>query len=150
MKRLLFLFLIPALAFGALSGDFSTKSTTLGVQGTGCTAAGGAACVVFGKCSAATGSTLCTSATATWNVADYTTLALTIRNAGANTLSDVLVEFSDDGTNFEVWDSTTFDEMATLTVKSMQISGNSRKFIRVEGRSASGTDVVATLAVNDG
>lgn len=153
MKRLSLLFLLlPLLAQGDVRrGDYNAKSTTLAVQASGCTTVGDTDCTNIGKCSGATTGGLCSATDAAWFVGDFSNFTLTVTNTGAtNVVSDVLVEFSADGTNYELYDSAYFDELATTTTKHMQFSGNSRRWIRVNARSASGTTVVVSISANDG
>lgn len=93
----------------------------------------------------------CTVILASIEVVSFKNIAITIHNDGANTLSDVIVEFSPDGTTWETWDNTTFATLLTtdgLDMRSMQISGNSRRYLRIEGRSLAGTttDVWLTMS----
>jgi hypothetical protein len=147
LKRLFLFLLLPALALAA-RGDWATKSTTIAADTDACTTPADTDCTAFGVCSAASSGGLCGAADEAFKIGDFDNVALTITNTGAtNVLSDVLVLMSDDGTNYEVWDSTTFDELATTTTKSMQISGNSRRFLKVIGRSNAGTTVKVGVAV---
>ena len=96
----------------------------IAVNATPCTTAGGASCTII---------------LPSTSYQLYQNVAITIQNAGANTIENVLVEWSPDNTNFEVWDSTTFANLAAGAVLSMQFGDNSRKFLRIEARSASGS-----------
>lgn len=131
-------------------GDYNSKTTTLGVQASGCTTAGDTDCTVFGVCGAATSGGLCSAASAVYSIESFSNVALVITNSGANTLSDVLVEISNDASNWYVLDSTTYDELTAGTTKTSSLSANSYRFLRVEGRSASGTTAVVSVSVNDG
>ena len=74
----------------------------------------------------------------------YDHMTFTILNSGSNVLTDVIVEFGPDGTSWEKWDATTFAALSATApdnIKSLALTGNSRKFLRVEARSASGTTV---------
>lgn len=153
MKRLWpALILLPVLAYGDIKrGDYNAKSTTLAIQASGCTTVGDTDCTNIGKCSSATSGGLCSATDAAWFIGEFTSFVLTVSNTGvSNVVSDVLVELSADGTNYELFDSAYFDELATTTTKSMQFSGNSRRWIRVNARSASGTTVVVSIAAHDG
>lgn len=77
-------------------------------------------------------------------------MTITLRNSGANALSNCLVEWSADNTNWEVWDSTTFATLASGAILSMGISGQSRGYLRIEARSASGTTIVPIVTANRG
>lgn len=93
-------------------------------NGAACTTAGGASCTII---------------LASTNYQLYQNVAISIQNAGANTINNVLVEWSPDNSAFEVWDSTTFANLAAGAILSMQLGDNSRKFLRIEARSASGS-----------
>lgn len=110
-------------------------STTVNSNGTACTAAGGASCTII---------------LASIEVVAWTNITITIRNSGANALTNVLIEFSPDNSNFEVWDSTSFAALASGAILSMAFAGNSRRYLRIEGRSAAGTTTVVNLTMNDG
>lgn len=152
-KLWLALALVGALsAVAAVPKQFSTTTTVLAADADACTTAGDTDCTVFGLCSAtsADSAELCSSATAHWKVAGFPSFAITVRNSGAQTAKDVLIEFSDNGSNWELWNSTVFDELLAGEMRSIQVNGNSRRFVRVEGNSTVGTTVVASISVNDG
>jgi len=72
-----------------------------------------------------------TTLLASTDVSKWSNVAITFNNSGANSLGTVQVEFSPDNSDWEVWDNTTFTGLAATTVLSMQITGNSRKYIRI-------------------
>ena len=120
---------------GATTTTSPTKTTTpLIGNATACTAAGGASCTII-------------YASTDW--ISYPDLTITIKNTDdTDAIENVLVEWSPDNTSFEVWDSTTFANLAAGAIKSLAVSGNSRRFLRAEARSANdaGTDVWITAS----
>jgi len=113
----------------------AATTTTVTLNATTCSAAGGASCTII-------------YAATDW--IQWSNLTITLKNTGSNTLTDVLVEWSADGTNFEVWDSTTFAGLAAAGIRSLAIAGNSRRYLRMEARSASGTTTSVSITANDG
>lgn len=106
-----------------------SNGVSVTASGVACTTAGGASCTnIYGG----SGGT---------SYLAYQNLTITIYNQGANTIENVLVEWSADGSAFEVWDSTTFANLTAGSVESMMISGNSRRFLRIEARSSAGSTV---------
>lgn len=113
--------------------NMPTVTTIVPTNGTACSTVGGSSCSnIYGG----SGGT---------NLSTYSSVTITIRNSGANTLDNVLLEWSPDGTNWEIWDSTTFAALATVTTLSMAITGNSRKFLRIEARAATVTTTVVSI-----
>lgn len=113
----------------------TATTTVVSSNATPCTAAGGASCTII-------------YASTDW--LQWSNITITIRNSGANALTNVLVEWSPDGTNFEVWDPTTFAALASSASLSLAIAGNSRRFLRIEARSALGATAVVSITANDG
>lgn len=113
----------------------AVTTTVIASNGTTCAAVSGASC---------------TQVYASTNWQTYRSLTITLDNTGANALTDCLIEWAptDADATREIWDSTTFAGLASGTVKSLSIDGNSRRFLRIEGRSALGTtvDVYVTAA----
>lgn len=71
------------------------------------------------------------------DVSFWSNIALTVVNTGAETLESGSVEFSPDNTNWETdWDTNTFSGLTAGSTRSMQISGNSRKYMRMRGISS--------------
>lgn len=153
MKRLLLLscFLAVAASADVKRGDYQSKTTTLAVQASGCTTATDSDCTTFGLCGTITNATpICASTSAAWFIGEFTNVVITVTNSGSNTLSDVLVQVSNNGSSWQVIDDTTYDELAAGATKSSGLVGNAYRWMRITGRSASGTDVVATISANDG
>lgn len=122
----------------SVNTKYPTATTTaLTGNATPCTAAGGATCTVI-------------YASTDWG--QWTDITITISNTdGADAITNVLVEWSPDNSRFEVWDSTTFAALAAGATKSIAISGNSRRYLRIEARAANNvTDAVVTITANDG
>lgn len=121
---------------GTSSSTPAKTETTLPVDADACTTPGDADCTVI---------------LASTEVVAFKQITLTIHNDGANTLTEVIVEFSPDGTTWETWDNTTFASLVTTDgsdMRSMQISGNSRRYMRVEGRSSAGTSTDVWLTMS--
>lgn len=118
---------------GSAASTPAKTSMTVSSNATACTTAGGASC---------------TTVLASTEIVSYARVAITVKNTGSNALSNCLVEFSPDGTSWEVWDTSTFGTLASGAIVSMQLDGNSRRYIRIEARSASGTttDVWLTMS----
>lgn len=130
------LVLATGVAMAAVSRQTSGPiTTTVPTNGTACTTAGGASCTVI-------------YAPDDTEWLGWTNITITIRNSGANPITDVLVEWSPDNTNWEVWDSTTFAALAAGGIKSLGIGGNSRRFLRIEARSALGATAVVHVHAN--
>ena len=71
------------------------------------------------------------------DVSLWTNLAITLVNNSSNNLESGSVEFSPNNNNWETdWDTVTFASSAT---RSMQILGNSRRWLRVRAISSGGT-----------
>lgn len=151
MKRLVLLCLLPTVALGYVKiSDFSSKTTTLPADADACTTAGDTDCTTFGLCDGATTGGLCPSSGATWHIGGFSNFTLTVNNTSVVTHKDILILMSDDNSNWEVWDSTTFDELLTLQVRSISVSGSSRRYVRIQGNSTTGGAVVASISANDG
>lgn len=114
-----------------------TKTTTsLTGSGVACTAPGGASCTVI---------------LASTEVINWPNVAITIHNTGANTVDNVIIEWSPDGATWSTWDNTTMASLPTtdgLDMRDMQITGNSRRYIRIEARAAANTSVDVWLTVS--
>ena len=119
------------------AGTYTTTpaktTTTVSLNATACTTAGGASCTIV-------------YASTEWLT--WPNLTITVRNTGANALTNGLVEWSPDGTSFEVWDSTSLAGLAAGATKSVSISGNSRRYLRLEAQSASGTTTDVWITAN--
>lgn len=111
----------------------TATTTSISSNGAACTTAGGASCTIV-------------YASTDW--LKYSNITITIRNSGANVIENVLVEWSPDNTNFEVWDPNTFANLAAGAIKSLGISGNSRRYLRVEARSSAGASAVVNITAN--
>lgn len=121
-------------AFETTGSFISTESVVIASNGTSCTTPGGASCtIIFGS----GGVTLLS----------FQNVTITILN-GSNVLTDCIVEWSVDNTNWENWDAQTFAGLPANTVRSLALSGNSRRYLRVEGRSAAGTTPFVTVTAN--
>ena len=117
------------------SAPAATVSTVVG-NVTACTAVGGASCSVIYP-------------STDWGAVPNLSIAIT--NLGATVIDNVLLEWSPiaDGGGFELWDSTMFASLAASTTKSVAISGNSRRFLRIESRAAAdGGPVHVTVTGN--
>lgn len=127
---------IPTVNYGSLtSAPAETISTVVG-NVTACTAVGGASCSVIYP-------------STDWGAVPNLSIAIT--NLGATVIDNVLLEWSPiaDGGGFELWDSTMFASLAASTTKSVAISGNSRRFLRIESRAAAdGGPVHVTVTGN--
>lgn len=111
----------------------TTTSGSLPVQASGCTTVGDTDCTnIFGGASGA-------------NLLAYRNFTITLENRGANAITDCLTEFSNDSTHWELWDNTWCAALAAGATKSLAFGENSRKFLRMEARSASGTDFLTTV-----
>lgn len=64
------------------------------------------------------------------NLSGYSNISIFIKPSNLGTRSSFIL-VSPDNNNWEVWDSVTFDNITADTVKSIQISGNSRPYIKV-------------------
>lgn len=113
----------------------AVTNTTLNATASACTAVGGAGCTIV---------------LASTQVIAWTNITITIANTGANAFTNVLVEFSPDNSTWEIWDSTTFATLATATSLSLGMAGNSRRYLRIEAKSASGSSSSVWLTMNDG
>lgn len=115
----------------------TATSTPLTANATACTVASGASCTII---------------LASTEIIAWTNISVTIRNAdAADAITNVLVEFSPDNTNWEVWDAATFAGLAATAILSMGIAGNSRRYIRIEARAVANVDnAVVNLTMNDG
>lgn len=125
----------PTTTSGRNAARPAVTSTTISSNATPCTAAGGASCTII-------------YAATDW--LQWPNFTVTIHNSGANAIDNVLIEFSADGTNFEVWDSAIFASLAASAVKSLSFSGQSRRYLRIEARSASGSSAQVHITANDG
>ncbi len=122
----------------SLNAKYPTATTTaLIANGAACTTIGGASCTII-------------YASTDWG--QWSNLTITLSNTdGANAITNVLVEWSPDSTRWEIWDSTTFAALAAGTTKSIAISGNSRRYLRIEARGAANvTSAVVAITANDG
>lgn len=66
----------------------------------------------------------------------WSNLAITLINNSVNNLKSASVDFSPNNNNWEIWDSSTFATLSSSAVLSMQISSNSRKWLRVRAWSS--------------
>lgn len=110
----------------------AAASNALSANVTSCTTASGASCTELYFDS-------------TSDFLAYQNITIWVRNSGANTIDNLLIEWSPDGTNFEVWDSTTFAGLVAGAIKSLALTGNSRGYLRIEGRAAANTNAVITI-----
>lgn len=108
----------------------AATSTTINSNAVACSTAGGASCTII---------------LASIEMLPWERVTLTVRNSGANAITNCLVEWSPDNTNWEVWDNTTFAALAAGAIKSIAIDGNSRRFLRVEAQSAAGSSSVVNI-----
>ena len=115
---------------GTYTSAPTATTTTVPLNATPCTAVGGASCTII-------------YASTDWGA--WPNITVSLRNSSANVLENVLVEWSPDGTNFELWDSTSLDNLAAGATASIAISGNSRRYLRLEARS---DDAVVSAVVN--
>lgn len=110
----------------------SPQTTTLTLNASACTSPGGAACTII----------LPSTDVAGWpNVTTY------VKNTGANALTDVLIETSPNGTDWEEQVANTFDGLAAGAIKSANYIGH-YKYLRVEARSASGSSASVWLSAH--
>lgn len=137
MKRILAI--IAALAFpvAASAQDWSTveeghvrRTASLTLNAVACTAPGGASCTIIGP---------------SLNVGDYSSIAITLRVSGGNPVDNVLISFSPNNANWEIYDSTAFAGLAASAIKSLEFTGNARKYMRIEARAAAATTVVVDV-----
>lgn len=123
-----------------------TQTTSLVGNGTACTSPSGASCKVVLNST---------------RVLEWSNVAFTVTNTNPNGVDNILVEVSADNASWELWDSATFSAFPAGsdcgagscgigTVKSIQLSGNSRYYIRAEARAAIDTAFTVTLTMNDG
>jgi len=68
---------------------------------------------------------------ASTEILGWPNVVLTIENTDADAFTACTVQMSPDGTTWEAWDTTTFASLGANTMKSLQISGNSRRYIKV-------------------
>ncbi len=77
---------------------------------------------------------------ASTEIIGWPNITLTIYNThGENDFTDCVIMLSPDGTTWEEWDETTFAILEATTMKSMQISGNSRRYIKVTASATADT-----------
>src|SRR5688572_18371642 len=114
----------------------ASTSTNLTANGAACTVAGGASC---------------TTILASIELIEWSNVTITIRNSdAADTVENVLVQWSPDNSNWEVWDSTTFATLTAGQIRSLAISGNSRRYLRIQARASANSSTVVHLTMNDG
>lgn len=101
------------------------NSGSLSANATPCTTAGGASCT--------------TILASTNSFYLYQNCTIWLINTGGNTIDNVLIQWSPNNVNFEVWDSTTFASLAAGAVKSLALTGNSRQYLRIQARAAANT-----------
>lgn len=86
----------------------------------------------------------------------WTNVALTVTNlpTSAATVDNTIVEMSADGNYWETWDQVTFKALAVDSSKSLNISGNGRRYVRVRSGSCaslgSPSRVLAYITANNG
>lgn len=104
-------------------GGASSAPTTVAISGT-----------VVSQTSSFTGANYSTLLSSV-DLALYSNVAITmINNHASNTLQSASVEWSPNNSQFEQWDTSTFAGLAGGgTVRSMQILGNSRRYLRIRG-----------------
>lgn len=108
-------------------------ATTTVVAATACATPSAAGCTII-------------YASTDWQM--WSDITITVRNSDAtNVLTQVIVEWSPTGAagTWEAWDTTTFAALAVSTTKSLAISGNSRRYLRIEGGAAA---AVTSAVVN--
>lgn len=95
-------------------------------------------------CSAPSGPS-CTVIVPAIDVVSWLQVCVSLANVGASALGDGLIEWSPDGVYFELYDSNTFDRLPARTSRSACIRNPGRRWFRVEGRSHSGTQILAQV-----
>ncbi|MDP3763674.1 MAG: hypothetical protein Q8Q92_03435 [bacterium] len=70
------------------------------------------------------------------NVQYWSNLAITLINNSVNNLKSASIDFSPNNSNWEIWDTTTFTTLSSSAILSMQIAGNSRRWLRVRAWSS--------------
>lgn len=66
------------------------------------------------------------------DVSRWSNVAISVENNGAMKIESGSIEWSPDGAVWETdWDLSTFDDIAVGALTSAQVSGNSRKYLRV-------------------
>lgn len=125
-----------------VSASVWSQTQTIPANNTTCSTAGGASCtIVFPET----------------NLLSWTNITISIKNTGSNALTDCLIEWSPPNVAntaskgyYEVWNSTTFASLSAGSVLSLSFAGNSRAYLRIEGRSTSGTTLDITVTANGG
>lgn len=112
--------------------SYTPQTATLAGDGTACAVPGGAHCTIV---------------LAATDVSAWSKLSIYMANTGGtNVVTDTIVEASPNGTNWAIYDATTFASLATSTTKYLAISDKSIKWMRIEARSASGTTTSVWLS----
>lgn len=85
------------------------------------------------------------------DISQWGNVAVTLQNAGAGSLGTVEVQVSPDAASWETLDDTTFSGLAAAAMTSSQLSGNSRKYLRVQSTDTpAGAVVTGSLHLNNG
>jgi len=71
------------------------------------------------------------------DVSQYSNLAITLVNHSTHNIESASVEFSPNSVNWATdWDTTTFASLTSSGVRSLQIAGNSRNYVRIRAISS--------------
>ncbi len=84
------------------------------------------------------------------NISAFSNVAITLVNNSPNRLESGSIEFSPDNVNYETdWDTHTFASLSSSGgIRSMQIAGNSRKWLRIRAiPSGSGGQLTGSLVI---
>lgn len=84
-------------------------------------------------------------------VSDWSNISITVNNTGSNDLGTIAVQFSPDNTNWENWETSCFSGLAAGAITSIQISGQSRNYMRLRANSQpTATGVIIHVTLNNG
>lgn len=84
-------------------------------------------------------------------VSDWSNISITVHNTGSNDLGTIAVQFSPDDSSWEDWETSCFSGLTAGEITSIQISGQSRNYLRLRANAqASATGVVIHVTLNNG
>lgn len=66
----------------------------------------------------------------------WSNISVTVVNNSVHNLKSASLEWSPNNSNFEQWDTTTFQTLSSSAILSMQIGSNSRRYFRVRAQSS--------------
>lgn len=85
------------------------------------------------------------------DVSEWSQISITMQNTGSNDLGTIAVQFSPDNSAWENWDTTVFSNLQAGAMTSVQISGQSRNYMRVRANTQpTVTGVIIHVTVNNG